>query len=253
MERYKPEATRESALISATNILNCKHFVKRYDQVASNPSELRIWCNIEMVDQQNENIVPPPELLVLPINATIASLKREATKAFQETYLIFQRFQAEELLGFEKVDHSTPVMLLLGLNGTVKVRGWCLGIERKLGQFRMERGTEMWTVDCVCGTKDDDGERMLACDSCSMWQHTRCNKIGDYEEVPVTFMCMKCMVSKKCGHGINSRRRGRKCKNSTSNEFICKDRLTPSFTGADSTFQAQSIMGAESTFQEPSK
>lgn len=150
MEHYRPEATRESALISATNILDCKKFVKRYDEAASNPSKLGIWCHAELVDEQNENIVPSPELLVLPINATIASLKREATKAFQETYLIFQRFQAEELLGFEKVSHSTPVTLLLGLKGTVKVRGRCPGVERKLGHFRMERGTEMWIVDCVC-------------------------------------------------------------------------------------------------------
>lgn len=29
-------------------------------------------------------------------------------------------------------------------------------------------------VLCTCGVKDDDGERMIACDICQTWMHTRC-------------------------------------------------------------------------------
>ena len=58
-------------------------------------------------------------------------------------------------------------------SGAVRVRGRC-NTKYGLSRFWAERGTETWIVDCVCGTKDDDGERMLACDNCSIWQHTRC-------------------------------------------------------------------------------
>jgi hypothetical protein len=27
----------------------------------------------------------------------------------------------------------------------------------------------------TCGTQDDDGERMIACDVCGIWMHTRCS------------------------------------------------------------------------------
>lgn len=29
-------------------------------------------------------------------------------------------------------------------------------------------------MDCTCGTIEDDGERMVSCDICEIWQHTRC-------------------------------------------------------------------------------
>ncbi|RXH85730.1 hypothetical protein DVH24_009551 [Malus domestica] len=47
-----------------------------------------------------------------------------------------------------------------------------------------ERGLESWTVDCTCGAKDDDGERMFACDTCGVWQHTRCAGIHSSDEIP---------------------------------------------------------------------
>ena len=240
MQHYKPEARRESALNSATNLLDCKQFIKHYDVVAPDLSKLRIWCSIELVDPQKENIVPPAELLVLPVNATIASLKREASKAFQETYLILQRFQAEQLVGFENVSHCTPVMLLLGLNGTIKIRGRCLGADRKLGHFRMERGTEMWIVDCICGTKDDDGERMLACDSCNVWQHTRCNEIGAHEDVPDTFVCMKCMTLKRKTHHGGGHDGGRRYGDGIPHELICKDKLVSSLTETKTSLHGRS-------------
>jgi rubredoxin len=61
----------------------------------------------------------------------------------------------------------------------------------------MERGLENWTVDCTCGAKDDDGERMMACDVCGVWQHTRCSGISDFEEVPDKFICRKCASPRK--------------------------------------------------------
>ena len=98
--------------------------------------------------------------------------------------------------------------LLFGSSsGSVRVRGRC-NAKYGLGRFRAERGTETWIVDCVCGTKDDDGERMLACDNCSIWQHTRCVGIDGLDEIPAKFLCWSCLggccVESDCSSGSSS-------------------------------------------------
>ncbi|GJN16992.1 hypothetical protein PR202_gb04029 [Eleusine coracana subsp. coracana] len=71
---------------------------------------------------------------------------------------------AEQLPDFSNFSDTTPVKHVLGSGQLVRVRGRCNGDYRRIVQFRMERGLEDWTVDSSCGAKDDDGERMLACD-----------------------------------------------------------------------------------------
>jgi hypothetical protein len=51
---------------------------------------------------------------------------------------------------------------------------------------------EDWAVACRCGTRDDDGERMIVCDGCGYWMHTRCNSIRDEEQEPHGFVCAEC-------------------------------------------------------------
>ena len=251
MHPYKPEGMRESARISAAKLLDCKQFVKNYDEKVSklanpNAPSLFIWCHVELVNQPKDYTAPPPELLVLPVTATVADLKLQATKAFQETYLIFQKFQAEQLVDCGDVDGTTNVRLLLGPNGSVRVRGRCFGDENKLGQFRMERGLENWVVDCACGARDDDGERMLTCDSCGVWQHTRCAGISDLDRVPVKFVCRKCLTANKI------RRQGRgtgncsgKYKDKTNSNGRCKDEVAPpsSITDPRNCGQQMSTVG----------
>ena len=43
------------------------------------------------------------------------------------------------------------------------------------------------TVKCICGTCDDDGERMVCCDKCQNWLHTRCIGLDDGKEIPPDF------------------------------------------------------------------
>ncbi|KAI9215730.1 hypothetical protein POPTR_T045600v4 [Populus trichocarpa] len=191
-----PEATSD-AISSARKLLDCKQFMKDYNKCEttsspSNPPTICLSCQVEIVDQLEENVPDlPPEIIVLPSNATVFDLKLEASRAFQDVYLMFRRFHAEELLGYSGVDDSTQVKLLIGSTESVRVQGRCLG-KNGLGKFRMERGTERWTVDCRCGAKDDDGERMLACDVCGVWQHTRCSGIPDSDPVPAKFVCVGC-------------------------------------------------------------
>lgn len=53
-------------------------------------------------------------------------------------------------------------------------------------------GFEDWVVSCSCGTHVDDGERMVACDVCEIWMHTRCQGMPDAEPIPNEFVCYQC-------------------------------------------------------------
>ncbi|GAA0146830.1 hypothetical protein LIER_36391 [Lithospermum erythrorhizon] len=47
-------------------------------------------------------------------------------------------------------------------------------------------------IDCICGVEAEAGERMVSCDICEIWQHTRCVNIPSSEEIPNIFICCKC-------------------------------------------------------------
>lgn len=49
--------------------------------------------------------------------------------------------------------------------------------------------------------QDDDGERMIACDVCGVWSHTRCNDIADELDEPPAFVCRECAASKPVAGG----------------------------------------------------
>lgn len=210
MVMYRPKATRELVVDSATKLLDCKQFIKDYmvEQVAvRNPFTIHLWCHLELEDYSRDDPFPP-ELIVLPGNSTIADLKREATKAFKEVYIILKRFYIQELPDLGRIEDSMTLNLLFGLRGSVRIRGRC-NAKYGLDRFRVERGPETWTVDCICGSKDDDGERMLACDKCSIWQHTRCVGIKRTDEIPAKFLCERCLGScaeSKCYSGSRSPR-----------------------------------------------
>lgn len=58
---------------------------------------------------------------------------------------------------------------------------------------RYEGGDDdMGAVECWCGAKEDDGERMMACDVCATWHHTRCVGVTDDKEIPSMFLCTRC-------------------------------------------------------------
>ncbi|KAL6268900.1 hypothetical protein ACE6H2_025811 [Prunus campanulata] len=197
MLSYTPQVMRERVIDAATKLLDCKQFVKDYmpDKMAAESSfGIHLWCHVELSDEPKDDFVLPPELIVLPLNATVADLKREATIAFQEVYAMFKRFEVEELLEYGSINDSFTVKLLVGTCGSIRLKGRCPA-KHGLNRFRMERGLESWTVDCTCGAKDDDGERMLACDTCGVWQHTRCAGIHSSDAIPARFVCMRCVSS----------------------------------------------------------
>ncbi|CAN4112923.1 unnamed protein product [Withania somnifera] len=196
MSKHVPLTRREVAVDSATTVLDCKQFMKVYQPERFLPTPksdaIQVLCEVDIMDQSDvHSRNPPPELLLLPSDATISDLKAEASSTLQDVYLMFRRFQADEVVGYGGVKESTQVELLLGSAEFVTVRGKFMG-KNALSRYRMERGMERWTVDCYCGAKDDDGERMLACDVCGVWQHTRCAGIPDLDAVPARFICLGC-------------------------------------------------------------
>lgn len=70
----------------------------------------------------------------------------------------------------------------------------------------MVGGEEDWVVHCSCGTRDDDGERMVACERCSKWSHTRCIGVHDELPPPDGFVCPPC---RRAGGRVKTRNSGR--------------------------------------------
>ncbi|CAN0891029.1 PHD finger protein At1g33420 [Linum grandiflorum] len=197
IEKFRPSVTRQAVIDSATKLIDCKQFMKDFKpekRLVNYSPSIYLMCHVELSDQPRDEPAIPPELLVLPSNATVASLKNEAGKAFQEVYAMCKRLQIDALLEYGSVEDSFTLKFLVGSTGTVRMRGTCSS-KSAVNRYRLERGTEKWTVDCPCGAKDDDGERMLACDSCSVWQHTRCAGIENRDPTPDKFLCIRCKSS----------------------------------------------------------
>ncbi|KAF2308777.1 hypothetical protein GH714_017728 [Hevea brasiliensis] len=199
---YGSQVTRKSVIDAATKLIDCKQFMKEYrpdKMMLNNLFAIHLLCHVEVSNQLKDDPAIPPELIVLPLNATVADLKKEAAKAFEEVYVMFKRFEVHEMVEYGSLEDSITVKFLVGTSGSVKIKGTCPS-RHAISQFRMERGTGRWTVDCLCGAKDDDGEKMLACDACGVWQHTRCAGIDNSDKIPPIFVCMRCMNShrKKC-------------------------------------------------------
>jgi len=108
----QPEVMGASSHSAAAKIIDCKQFIKHYDEHAlrtpSNPFLLCVRCSIELLDHPKDYTAPPEELVHVPASATLAELKVQASRAFQETYLMFQSFQAEQLPDFPNFSDTTP-------------------------------------------------------------------------------------------------------------------------------------------------
>ena len=132
---------------------------------------------------------PPPEIVLLPVPCTLGDLKREATKAFADLYVILTKFKISTIKGYENLPDSTR----LNKNSLQHAHAEALGEGADLeSEFRYQGGLDQWVVKCHCGTNDDDGERMIACDLCEIWMHTRCVGIDDEATTPKKFTCHEC-------------------------------------------------------------
>jgi len=136
----------------------------------------------------------PPEVVIMNRRSTVAELRQEAAAAFVANYLIFQNFEPEEVRGPDGKALSDRARLSRMEDGS---HLWLSGRgldDTSLSKWRHSGGCEDWLVMCRCGTKYDDGARMVACDCCGTWMHTRCNGIPDVMAVPLSFLCEGCKI-----------------------------------------------------------
>ncbi|XP_050227365.1 PHD finger protein MALE MEIOCYTE DEATH 1 [Mercurialis annua] len=190
----------ESELVelATQTILDTKHFVKEWPFKDEEDQLLRFMCQIlpDVIqledDLKNMKKLPPGEIIILPLHATVAELKQSAENALRDTYCILDNLEVTEIDGMEELADEELLFGSMESGAEIFVRGNGIDLNSEL---RYESGPDNWKVRCVCGAEDDDGERMIACDICEVWQHTRCNGIDDSETVPPLFVCRSCCDS----------------------------------------------------------
>ena len=91
------------------------------------------------------------------------------------------------------VNNETEMVFgLIEVGGKVVLEGWQGDIGINMIEQICESDPNNGIMDCTCGTIEDDGERMVSCDICEIWQHSRCVRIPNDEEIPHIFLCKKC-------------------------------------------------------------
>ncbi|KAA8524837.1 hypothetical protein F0562_011260 [Nyssa sinensis] len=179
--------------LASRTVLDSKHFVKEWPVTNEEDQSLRFICrvmpNLNELAYELKTELLPGELIVVPLQVTVDELKEAAQSAMRDTYCIMERFKVNEVESMEGMeDEEVP----FGKIPEFQVRG--SGIDWGT-ELRYEGGANNWTVKCECGALDDDGERMVACDICEVWQHTRCSGIDNVDAVPPFFVCARCNAS----------------------------------------------------------
>ncbi|XP_073148584.1 PHD finger protein MALE STERILITY 1 [Henckelia pumila] len=197
--------TLASIPLASRIILDTKYFLKDYRGDAPSEDETttqKIYCTVVLADHdkheyetvaadiENVSSITPYECFELKHGATFDELKFVVEKTFREIYLGLRDFVAGSMMNInpngsdlvlQKVIAGSKIafegVLGSGVTGDGICQGW------------MKRDV---VVDCPCGSKDDDGERMVSCDICQVWQHTRCVQIPNNQEIPNIFLCSIC-------------------------------------------------------------
>ncbi|XP_031383441.1 PHD finger protein MALE STERILITY 1 [Punica granatum] len=190
-------------------ILDLKYFIKEYngdlpsnkvDQVGiMGGNELKVFCTILLRDndikpfhrQIGNPIIPPYECFMLQEHTTIDELKLKVERTFRELYWGMRSFNAESILNLNAKGMDS-VFGLVEVGGTLVVEGSIYPKMANREDINEGGMVGRRVVDCSCGAKLDDGERMVACDICEVWQHTRCVQIPNDEQVPPIFLCKSC-------------------------------------------------------------
>lgn len=137
-------------------------------------------------------VLPVGEIIVVPMHATVGELKQAVENALRDTDSITEKFVLMEISELEELEDEELLFFSVFSGSELCVRETGIGLENRL---RYEGGADNWVVKCECGALHDDGERMMKCDVCEVWQHTRCCGIEDSHTVPPLFVCSGCCAS----------------------------------------------------------
>lgn len=199
---------------AARIILDTKYLIKDYfgelpfQADLGLEGKLSLYCTIMLRNHNNNNdpinkasIMPPYECVTLKTNATINDLKLEVERNFREMYWGLRSFSVDSVKNLDIGNWNNLVfgMVEVGrklvLEGIINMNNFGEICESSTYGYLNNNNiinNNGIVVDCGCGTKEDDGERMVCCDICEIWQHTRCVRIPNDEQVPSIFLCKRC-------------------------------------------------------------
>lgn len=184
------------SVISATQvILDSKQFVKEwvFQDHENRMERMSLTCQVlpsfQELETELARPLSPGEVVVVPGCITIGELKKVAQCALRDTYCVMESFVVKQIGGLKGIEDERVLMSTVGSDAHVWVRGCGLDLDTEM---RYQDGAQNSKVECVCGIKEDDGERMVECDACQAWQHTRCCGIDDDEDAPSVFLCGTC-------------------------------------------------------------
>lgn len=174
-------------------ILDTKHLVRDYngDQLALRKNtitdnRIQVLCTVNFKTEWPIHSYDP---ILIPANTTVGDLKMIAETYFRETYLGLHSFVAESLVEGGDSDAELVMSIVEATGGSIAV----VGSNRIINEEEViYEGYSGRVVDCPCGAKENDGERMISCDVCEVWQHSRCLDFPNGEEIPSVFLCICC-------------------------------------------------------------
>ncbi|CAI0400358.1 unnamed protein product [Linum tenue] len=187
--------------IATLTVLDSKHFVKEWPWNDRCDQLLRLLFRVDTIDGHRKQDFS--EIVVLPPDANMVELKQAAEEALRDTYATMEDVEVIEVKGMEDADDDQSLSGEIEPGSEIVVKVAVTGggkeVMSRCGSGSDEQyeggGADNWRVKCECGARDDDGERMVACDVCEVWHHTRCVGIDDSEKAPPLFVCSGCCVA----------------------------------------------------------
>ncbi|XAR64499.1 hypothetical protein NMG60_11024871 [Bertholletia excelsa] len=187
--------------IASRIILDTKYLVKEYYDVPPSNVEVgmtsksKMYCTVVLRNENDvnasiKNVMAPYECFVLKNDVTFDELKQQVQLHFREIYWGLKSFELQSTVNLN-AKGSDLVFKLVQLGGKIIFEGAneertnCNGDIFEASQIKC-------VIDCACGVKDNDGERMVSCDICEVCQHTRCVGIPNNQEVPSIYLCSRC-------------------------------------------------------------
>ncbi|XP_059306679.1 PHD finger protein At2g01810-like [Lycium ferocissimum] len=183
----------DSVSLATAVVLDSKKFVKEWKLEDQENQIMALTCkflpSFDELETELTRPLSPGVIVFVPPWITIGELKGVAQYALRDTYCIMQNFVVTQIGGLKGIKDEKMLYCAVDRDAHVWVRGCGLDLDTEL---RYEGGPIKLKVDCICGARDDDGERMVNCDACQVWFHTMCTGIHDHEEVPEIFLCESC-------------------------------------------------------------
>ncbi|KAI3824318.1 hypothetical protein L1987_05773 [Smallanthus sonchifolius] len=188
------DSDSETVECAVRTILGSKNFTKEWPFNDDDDEFLWFICRVIPLATAESRKSSVGELVVVPLHATIRELKAASETAMCDTYCVMEKLKVREIVELEGLDDDEVIFGTIESGSEIRVSGFGVDL-LTASDLNYEGGADNWVVNCKCGARDDDGERMVACDLCEVWQHTRCSGIDDGEVVPPLFVCYRCCDS----------------------------------------------------------